>query len=175
MYENFCCVEFRLVWSSAFQLVIWQGKVVHCKEKKTSETFQSVYIYVYILYLEQILLHEGGPAVFKWEKCHRDRERLQTASQAGWGCHGPLEVSWSSHLLLQGCLEPVALDYVMSWHTMERYSMLRHTVLCCKNHRFSFVFSFLQSEGWHKSSVIWPSRGEGERVCSFEQSKYQKQ
>lgn len=36
MDEKFCCVEFSLLRSSGFQLMlmIWQGKVVHCGEGK---------------------------------------------------------------------------------------------------------------------------------------------
>lgn len=47
------------------------------------------------------------------------------------------DLIWSNPLLQQGHLQLEAQDYVILFHTM----------LCCKNHTFSFVIlSFLQSE-----------------------------
>lgn len=62
--------------------------------------------------------------------------RLVEAGRDFWRSSGP------SPLLQQGCLELVAQDYVMLCHTIKCYSMLYHTMLCCRNHMFSFVLSF---------------------------------
>lgn len=85
--------------------------------------------------------------------------RLVEAGRDLWRSSGP------SPLLQQGCLEPVARDYVVLCHTMKRYSMLYHTMLCCRNHTFSFVLSFFFRAS-HDTKVLSSGFSEEERKMS---------